>query len=132
MENNCAYRVAAHSTIALRIGVQADIVQALRTGKPLPDNELEAVRRLTRSIVADRGWVDEEEIDVFLAAGYTRRNVLDRTSHGATANHSPRGGSSGPDAGARRGRRASTCRRARCAIWRTVAGILPTAAAISS
>ncbi len=72
-----AYCVAAHSTIALRVGVAEDVVEALRAGKPLPDNELEAVRRLTRSIVADRGWVGDEEIDVFLAAGYTRRNVLD-------------------------------------------------------
>lgn len=77
VENNCAYCVAAHSTIALRVGVQADVVQALRAGKPLPDYDLEAARRLTRSIVINRGWVHEDEIDVFLAAGYTRRNVLD-------------------------------------------------------
>ena len=31
-----------------------------------------------------------------------------------------------------RGRRAATCSRARCAIWRTAAGVLPTASAISS
>ena len=31
-----------------------------------------------------------------------------------------------------RGRRAATCWRARCAIWRTAAGVLPTTSAISS
>ncbi|MBB6350003.1 carboxymuconolactone decarboxylase family protein [Nonomuraea muscovyensis] len=38
---------------------------------------LEAARRLTQAMVARRGWVDDDEIEAFLAAGYTRRNVLD-------------------------------------------------------
>ncbi|MEV4358716.1 hypothetical protein [Nonomuraea sp. NPDC049625] len=38
---------------------------------------LEAVRRLTQLIVAQRGWVDDAGIEAFLAAGYTRRQVLD-------------------------------------------------------
>ena len=52
-------------------------VEALRAGKPLSDPGLEAVRRLTQAMVAGRGWVDDKEIDAFLAAGHTRRNVLD-------------------------------------------------------
>ncbi len=33
--------------------------------------------RLTRAMVVQRGWVDEAEIEAFLAAGHTRRQVLD-------------------------------------------------------
>lgn len=75
--NSCAYCVAAHSTLAARAGLPEPVIQALRSGEPLPDARLEAVRRLTRSMVDDRGWVPQEEIDAFLAAGYTLRNVLD-------------------------------------------------------
>ncbi len=77
VENKCSYCVAAHSTLALRAGTAPDTVEALRAGKPLSDPGLEAVRRLTQAMVAGRGWVDDKEIDAFLAAGHTRRNVLD-------------------------------------------------------
>lgn len=77
VENGCEYCVAAHSTIALRSRVPAEVVEALRTGKPVEDTALEAVRRLTRLTVAQRGWVADEEIEAFLATGGTRRQVLD-------------------------------------------------------
>lgn len=77
VENNCEYCVAAHSTLALRARVPADTVDALRAGKPLADTGLEAARRLTQTLVSQQGWVDDAEVEGFLNAGYTRRNVLD-------------------------------------------------------
>lgn len=77
VENGCEYCVAAHSTLALRAGLTAETVEALRAGKPLPDTALEAARRLTQAIVDRRGWVDDTEIDAFLDAGYTQRHVMD-------------------------------------------------------
>jgi AhpD family alkylhydroperoxidase len=75
--NACAYCVAAHSTLALKARVPAEVVEALRAGKPLQEPGLEAVRRLTQVMVTARGWVDDTEIEAFLAAGYTRRHVFD-------------------------------------------------------
>jgi len=77
VQNGCEYCVAAHSTLALHAHVDDEIVMSLRAGKPLDDPKLEAVRRLTQLMVAQRGWVDQAEIDAFLDAGYTRRNVMD-------------------------------------------------------
>jgi AhpD family alkylhydroperoxidase len=77
LENDCEYCVAAHSTLGLRAGLPAETVEALRAGKALPDTKLEAARRLPQAIVSHRGWVDDSEIDAFLDAGYTRRQVLD-------------------------------------------------------
>ncbi|MFE9747232.1 carboxymuconolactone decarboxylase family protein [Saccharothrix saharensis] len=75
--NGCEYCVAAHSTVALKAGVDEGTVQALRAGKPVSDETLEAVRRFTERVVTDRGWVEEQEVEAFLAAGLTRRHVLD-------------------------------------------------------
>jgi AhpD family alkylhydroperoxidase len=75
--NGCSYCVAAHSTMALRADLDQETVAALRNGKPLDDPGLEAVHTFTRAVVEDRGWVDAERVDAFLAAGFTRRNVLD-------------------------------------------------------
>ncbi|MFG6201286.1 carboxymuconolactone decarboxylase family protein [Nonomuraea sp. JJY05] len=77
VENGCEYCVAAHSTLALKARVPAEVVENLRTGKSLQEPGLEAVRRLTQLIVARRGWVDDTDIEAFLAAGHTRRQVLD-------------------------------------------------------
>lgn len=77
VENNCEYCVAAHSTMALHSKIPAETVEALRAGKPLSDPALEAVRRFTQMMVSGRGWVDNAEVQAFLDAGYTRRNVMD-------------------------------------------------------
>lgn len=75
--NGCAYCVAAHSTMALRAHVDPATVTAVRAGKPVADPELEAVHAFTHAVVENRGWVDDEQVDAFLAAGYSRRHVLD-------------------------------------------------------
>ncbi|WP_219911842.1 carboxymuconolactone decarboxylase family protein [Nonomuraea fuscirosea] len=75
--NGCEYCVAAHSTLALRARVPAEVVEDLRAGRPLADQALEAVRRFTHAVVTQRGWVDEADVEAFLSAGHTRRHVLD-------------------------------------------------------
>lgn len=77
VENGCDYCVAAHSALAGRAKLPGQLVQELRAGKALSDPELEPVRALTASLVARRGWVTPEEVDAFIAAGYTQRHVLD-------------------------------------------------------
>ncbi len=76
-ENDCHYCMAGHSTLAKMIGMDAATLAALRAGTPLPDAKLEALHRLTTTVVRERGFVPDAEIDAFLAAGYSRRNVLD-------------------------------------------------------
>jgi AhpD family alkylhydroperoxidase len=75
--NECAYCVAAHSTMALRADLDEETVAALRDSKPLDDPGLEAVRAFTRAVVDGRGWVDDDRVDRFLAAGFSRRHLLD-------------------------------------------------------
>jgi len=76
-ENRCGYCVAGHSAFAAIQGVDEGIVRALRDGKPLVDRRLETLRRFTQALVRERGMVSETEIERFLDAGYTRRQLLE-------------------------------------------------------
>ncbi len=76
-ENDCEYCMAAHSTVAAGQRVPADVIEALRAGTALADPKLEALRTFTREIIRHRGWVADEDVQGFLDAGYTRRQLLE-------------------------------------------------------
>lgn len=75
--NDCAYCVGAHSTVAQMVHMPEDILAALREQRPLSDRKLNALRTLVMSAMRHRGWVPEEDLEHFVAAGYTRQHVLD-------------------------------------------------------
>ena len=76
-ENNCDYCMAAHSFVAdIMSHVPAEITDALRDGRELPDPRLQALSSLAKSLVIKRGNPDGEEIQAFLAAGYTQNQIL--------------------------------------------------------
>lgn len=75
--NECDYCMSAHSTLAGMVDMPQDVLQALRTGEPIADPKLEALRRFTTRVVERRGWLDEAEVGAFFDAGYTRQNLLE-------------------------------------------------------
>lgn len=75
--NECHYCVAAHSIAAERSGVPGHAIEALREGEPIDDPRLETLRRFTERVVDQRGWLDKEEIQAFIDAGFTRAQVLE-------------------------------------------------------
>lgn len=76
-QNRCHYCMAAHTMLARMAEAPDAVVEALRDGTPIPDEKLEALRRFTRAVVEERGWVSDEAVEGFLEAGYTRANVLE-------------------------------------------------------
>ncbi len=76
VENNCTYCMAAHSATARMDGVPDDVIGAMREGRRLADAKLEALRDLSSNMVATRGWPLQEKVDVFLAAGYSKSQLL--------------------------------------------------------
>ncbi|WP_438396116.1 carboxymuconolactone decarboxylase family protein [Caballeronia sp. DA-9] len=76
-ENNCHYCMAGHSALAKMIKMDAGVIASLRAGTPLPDAKLEALHLFTTLVVRQRGFVPDADVDAFLAAGYTRQNVLE-------------------------------------------------------
>lgn len=75
--NGCEYCMAAHSTISQMAGVEAGVIEALRTGASLSDPKLEALRTFAAVINETRGWPSDADVSAFLNAGYTQQSVLD-------------------------------------------------------
>lgn len=76
-ENDCHYCMAGHTTLAKMIKMDPATIAALRAGTALPDAKLEALHRFATAVVRERGFASDAAVDAFLAAGYTRRNVLE-------------------------------------------------------
>lgn len=77
VENECEYCVAAHTTIGQGQRVDQAVLDALRDDEPISDPKLEALRRFTKAVVRDRGWVSEAEQSAFLTAGYSQAQALE-------------------------------------------------------
>src|SRR6185312_10909898 len=76
--NECTYCVAAHSTLAKRFAkVDPALVDAVRGGEPLAERKLDALVTFTRKVVERRGHLGEGDVAAFLAAGYTRAQVME-------------------------------------------------------
>jgi alkylhydroperoxidase family enzyme len=91
VEHACHYCVPAHTGIANRMKVPDEVTQALRDETPLPDARLEALRTFTLAMVRRRGAVSPAEIDTFVEAGFTQRQVLEvvlGTAHKVMSNYS--------------------------------------------
>ena len=60
VENECRYCVAGHSAFAAMQEVSDEVVEAARSGGPIPDDRLNALHRLTLSLVRRKGSVDPD------------------------------------------------------------------------
>jgi len=75
--NECRYCMAAHSTVAEMQKVPADIINAIRDDQPIADSKLEALRTFTAAVIDKSAWVTGTDTDAFLAAGYTKAQILE-------------------------------------------------------
>jgi len=75
--HGCHYCMAAHTPAAKRDGVDDAVVETARSGGAYADPRLEALRRFTLSMAERRGHLSREEVSDFIAAGFTRQQVLE-------------------------------------------------------
>ena len=75
--NGCTYCMATHTAVSKFAKVDDDVIHALRTGSPIKDAKLEALRQFVIIINEERGWANEKQIEDFLEAGYTKETVLE-------------------------------------------------------
>jgi AhpD family alkylhydroperoxidase len=75
--NDCAYCLAAHTALGKMNGFSdAQIIEIRRGGAPF-DAKLDALAKLTRSIAINRGRGEPALVDAFIAAGWTKENLVD-------------------------------------------------------
>ncbi|SNR54895.1 alkylhydroperoxidase AhpD family core domain-containing protein [Maribacter sedimenticola] len=77
VEHACHYCVPAHTGIAKMMKVDDSITNALRNETPLENTKLEALRKMTLTVVRNRGHVTSEDLEAFYAEGYGEQHVLD-------------------------------------------------------
>ncbi len=77
VEHACHYCVPAHTGIAKMMKVDDAITNALRDETPLPNARLEALRTFTLLVVRERGNVADADVQAFLDAGFTKRQVFE-------------------------------------------------------
>ena len=77
-ENGCEYCVGAHSFIADNMsGVPEHVTDAIRDGNSIDDTKLEALAVFTRTMLSTRGVPTKSDVEGFISAGYSERQVLE-------------------------------------------------------
>ncbi|MEV6754918.1 carboxymuconolactone decarboxylase family protein [Streptomyces sp. NPDC051214] len=77
VRNDCHICVTMHTGKLRKLGADTELIAALREGKALTDERLEAVRQFTLEVLATAGGVGDDDLKAFLAHGYTKRNALE-------------------------------------------------------
>lgn len=76
-ENGCTYCVGALSVLAAMVNIPEDTLAELRAQQALSDPKLNAVRNLALALMKHRGWLPEQELDDFIAAGFNQSHLLE-------------------------------------------------------
>ena len=76
-ENECDYCVPWHSLLAKKAGMDGQSIEALRSGAPLLDHKLDALRTFARSLIANRGKASQAELNAFFSVGYTEVQAME-------------------------------------------------------
>jgi uncharacterized peroxidase-related enzyme len=75
--NSCTYAVAFHAALALQQGVSSEETDAIRERRVPTDKRFAALSTLAKMLIEKRGHLDEQELDSFIAAGFTKEQVLE-------------------------------------------------------
>jgi alkylhydroperoxidase family enzyme len=75
--NSSAYAVAFHTTLALQQGIGSEETCAIREGHLPKDKRFAALSNLAKTLIERRGHLSEQELDSFIAAGFTKEQVLE-------------------------------------------------------
>jgi uncharacterized peroxidase-related enzyme len=80
VSNDCSYCQAVHSMFAAKTGLQPDVIQAVKRGKPLKDSRQNALVTFGRSVVENKARLHPADVQAFLSAGFQKGHILDVVS----------------------------------------------------
>ena len=75
--NGCGYCKTVHTALGRMAEIDSKTLKATIAFEPLPDRKLNALRDFTRKVMEEKGWVKENDVQEFLAAGYTKAQVFE-------------------------------------------------------
>jgi uncharacterized peroxidase-related enzyme len=75
--HECTYCVAVHSVVADRNKVPTEITDSIRAGQAIPDTKLQALNSFTTTMLSTRGRPLAQDLQQFVAAGYSEGQVLE-------------------------------------------------------
>ena len=75
--NSCTYAVAFHTGLAIKQGVSSEATEAIRERRVPTDKRFAALSTLATALIEKRGHLSEQELGSFLAAGFTKEQVLE-------------------------------------------------------
>jgi len=75
--NACEYCLAAHTALGKMVGFSEAQVLEIRSGRVSFDAKLDALARLVKSMVTERGRAAPALVEAFFAAGWTREHLID-------------------------------------------------------
>ena len=75
--HGCEYCTMGHTYLSRAAGMDEETVQALRADRAPADARLAALWTFARAVVESRGRAGDAAVDAFIAAGFTRANVLE-------------------------------------------------------
>ena len=76
-KNDSKYCITAHTNDAEAHKLTQKEIEAFKTGKPLRDAKLEAVRQYTLGVMENQGRPSDHAIECFLKEGYTPKHALE-------------------------------------------------------
>jgi len=75
--NACTWAVAFHTALALKEGIDPADVQAVRERRLPKDGKLAALSALAKTMIEKRGRLDDSDVSRFLAAGFSKDQLLE-------------------------------------------------------
>jgi AhpD family alkylhydroperoxidase len=75
--NSCTWAVAFHTALALKEGVEAADVQAIRDRRAPQSPKAAALSTLARTLIEKRGRLEDSDVGRFLQAGFDEAQLLE-------------------------------------------------------
>jgi alkylhydroperoxidase family enzyme len=75
--NSSPYAVAFHTALALQQGVSSEETDAIRGRRMPTDRRFAALSTLAGALIEKRGHLSDQELDSFIAVGFTKEQVLE-------------------------------------------------------
>jgi AhpD family alkylhydroperoxidase len=75
--HECEYCTMGHTYLGRAAKLDEQAIAALRGGTPIANAKLQALRVFTETVVRERGFAGDAAVEAFLAAGFTRQNLLE-------------------------------------------------------